>query len=45
MRTDPLAFLSTELDVMKQQGLYRRLRVLEGKPESHTTYEIGRAHV
>ena len=39
MRTDPLAFLSTELDVMKQQGLYRRLRVLEGKPESHTTYD------
>ena len=39
MRTDPLAFLSTELDALKQQGLYRRLRVLEGKPESHTTYD------
>jgi glycine C-acetyltransferase len=39
MRTDPLAFLSTELDNLKQQGLYRRLRVLDGKPESHTTFD------
>ena len=39
MRTDPLAFLSTELDHLKQQGLYRRLRVLDGKPESHTTFD------
>jgi len=39
MRKDPLAFLSTELDNLKQQGLYRKLRVLEGKPESHTTFD------
>ncbi len=39
MRKDPLAFLSTELDLMKQQGLYRKLRVLDGKPEAHTTYD------
>ena len=39
MRQDPLAFLSTELESLKQQGLYRKLRVLEGKPESHTTYD------
>jgi glycine C-acetyltransferase len=39
MRKDPLAFLGTELDSLKQQGLYRKLRVLEGKPESHTTYD------
>jgi glycine C-acetyltransferase len=39
MRKDPLAFLSTELDNLKQQGLYRKLRILEGKPESHTTYD------
>ncbi len=39
MRNDPLAFLSTELDSLKQQGLYRKLRVLEGKPEAHTTYD------
>jgi len=39
MRKDPLAFLSTELDNLKQQGLYRKLRVLDGTPESHTTYD------
>ena len=39
MRKDPLAFLSTEIDNLKQQGLYRKLRVLDGTPESHTTYD------
>ena len=39
MRKDPLAFLSTELESLKQQGLYRKLRVLDGKPEAHTTYD------
>jgi glycine C-acetyltransferase len=39
MRKDPLAFLTTELDSLKQQGLYRRLRVLDGKPEAHTTFD------
>ena len=39
MKTDPLAFLGTELDNLKQQGLYRKLRVLDGKPEAHTTYD------
>ena len=39
MRKDPLSFLGTELDSLKQQGLYRKLRVLEGKPEAHTTYD------
>jgi len=39
MRTDPLAFLGTELDALKEQGLYRKLRVLDGKPEAHTTYD------
>jgi glycine C-acetyltransferase len=39
MRNDPLAFLTTELDSLKQQGLYRKLRVLDGKPEAHTTYD------
>jgi glycine C-acetyltransferase len=39
MRSDPLAFLGNELDNLKQQGLYRKLRVLDGKPESHTTYD------
>ena len=39
MRSDPLAFLGTELESLKQQGLYRKLRVLDGKPESHTSYD------
>jgi glycine C-acetyltransferase len=39
MRKDPLAFLSTELDSLKQQGLYRKLRILDGKPEAHTTFD------
>jgi len=28
MRRDPLAYLAAELETMKAQGLYRRLRVL-----------------
>src|SRR5688500_18557501 len=39
MRKDPLAFLSNELESLKQQGLYRKLRVLEGKPEAHTRFD------
>ena len=39
MTSDPLAFLGSELESLKQQGLYRRLRILEGKPESHTTFD------
>jgi glycine C-acetyltransferase len=39
MRNDPLAFLGTELDSLKQQGLYRKLRILEGRPEAHTTFD------
>jgi glycine C-acetyltransferase len=39
MRTDPLAFLSAELDNLKQQGLYRKLRILEGEPTAHATFD------
>lgn len=39
MRTDPLSFLGNELESLKQQGLYRKLRVLEGEPAAHTTYD------
>ena len=39
MRRDPLAFLSTELDSLKQQGLYRRLRVLESEPAARATFD------
>src|SRR5688572_16304884 len=39
MRKDPLAFLANELESLRQQGLYRKLRILEGKPEAHTTFD------
>ena len=37
MRRDPLAYLTTELDALKQQGLYRHLRILDGEQKAHTT--------
>ena len=39
MRHDPLAYLATELDSLKQQGLYRRLRILEGEQKPTTTFD------
>jgi glycine C-acetyltransferase len=36
MRGDPLEYLGSELESLKQQGLYRQLRILEGE-QSHTT--------
>jgi glycine C-acetyltransferase len=39
MRTDPLAYLSLELDALKQQGLYRHLRILEGEQKPKTTFD------
>src|SRR5438105_4723571 len=39
MRHDPLGFLSTELDSLKQQGLYRRLRILEDEQKPKTTFD------
>ena len=39
MRPDPLSFLSTELDTLKQQGLYRHLRILEGEQRAKTTFD------
>lgn len=39
MRTDPLQFLTHELDTLKQQGLYRHLRVLEGEQLAHATFD------
>jgi glycine C-acetyltransferase len=38
-RPDPLAFLTTELDTLKAQGLYRTLRVLEDEQKAHTTFD------
>jgi len=39
MRTDPLAFLGKELDSLKEQKLYRSLRVLEDEQKAHTTID------
>src|SRR5437773_1636875 len=39
MRFDPLSFLGAELDSLKQQGLYRHLRVLEGEQRPKTTFD------
>jgi glycine C-acetyltransferase len=39
MRLDPLAYLSIELDTLKQQGLYRHLRILEDGQKPTTTVD------
>ena len=39
MRTDPLSFLSAELDSLKKQGLYRNLRILQGEAAAHATFD------
>jgi glycine C-acetyltransferase len=39
MRQDPLSYLSDELGALKQQNLYRRLRVLEDEQKAHTTFD------
>ena len=39
MRTDPLAFLNTELTSIKEQGLYRKLRILEGEAAARATFD------
>ena len=39
MRPDPLSFLCTELDSLKKQGLYRSLRVLDGRQEATSSFD------
>src|SRR5712692_3415225 len=39
MRRDPLRFLDAELETLKQQGLYRHLRVLEDEQKAKTTFD------
>src|SRR5229473_774527 len=39
MRSDPLAHLSAELEALKQQGLYRRLRILEDEQKAKATFD------
>ena len=38
-RRDPLEFLSTELETLKSQGLYRPLRVLEQEQRARTNFD------
>ena len=38
-RIDPLGYLSTELESLKAQGLYRHLRVLQDEQRAHTTFD------
>jgi len=39
MRADPLSFLSAELDALRQQGLYRSLRILDDKQQATTRFD------
>src|SRR5258708_22703480 len=39
MRRDPLNYLGAELDSLKQQGLYRSLRILEGEQSHKSTFD------
>ena len=39
MRADPLEYLSAELTSLRDQGLYRRLRVLDGEQRAHTSID------
>jgi len=39
MRTDPLAYLGQELESLKEQNLYRHLRILEEEQKAHTTFD------
>jgi len=39
MRPDPLGYLTTELDTLKQQGLFRHLRILDGEQKAKTSFD------
>jgi glycine C-acetyltransferase len=39
MRSDPLSYLSAELDSLQQQGLYRRLRILDGEQKPKASFD------
>jgi glycine C-acetyltransferase len=39
VRADPLEYLSAELTSLREQGLYRRLRVLDGEQRAHTSID------
>src|SRR5258708_20026690 len=39
MRRDPLGYLTAELTTLKEQGLYRKLRILEDEQKPKTTVD------
>ena len=39
MRTDPLAYLDGELNALRDQGLFRPLRVLDGEQSAHASID------
>jgi glycine C-acetyltransferase len=39
MRPDPLGYLTTELDTLKQEGLFRHLRILNGEQKAKTSFD------
>jgi glycine C-acetyltransferase len=39
MRRDPLGYLTDELNALRQQGLYRHLRILEDEQKAKTTFD------
>ena len=39
MRQDPLQYLADELGALREQGLYRRLRVLDGEQKAHASFD------
>src|SRR5215468_11610885 len=39
MRPDPLAYLTVELNALKEQGLYRKLRILEDEQKPKTSFD------
>jgi len=39
MRPDPLSFLATELDSLRTQGVYRHLRILDGRQQATSTFD------
>ena len=39
MRSDPLSHLGSELDSLRKQGLYRSLRILEGRQEASSNFD------
>ena len=39
MRADPLAYLTTELNTLREQGLYRSLRVLDSRQQATSQFD------